>query len=244
MPLVAAVGDIHGNAVAFEAVLDEIREARPDIIALCGDFTFDGPEPDLVVDMVRDLEAQGALVLQGHADMLVADFDFRAARPDAPRYSTSLRAVAEWTHEVLGPERVGWLRQLPNERRLWIDDLLLLFCHASPGSSTRPLELHRTDIRPSELQTDARVICCGHTHIPGVRRAGGRTLINVGTVGVTLDGDPRASWALVDVTPRSVRVEIRRVQHDTEKVAGMFLARGLPGDRARVRALRSAGPQG
>ena len=69
---------------------------------------------------------------------------------------------------------LDWLRRLPSERRVWADGLLVLCCHASPGSQTAglPTDLDPTVTVERVTRTDARVIACGHTHIADVRELG------------------------------------------------------------------------
>ena len=88
-------------------------------------------------------------------------------------------------------------------------------------------------------RTDARLICCGHTHIPEVRDFGFKQIINGGSAGYVFDGDPTASWALIDVDGEDVRTEIKRTVFDTMAVSDALSARGLPGDIYRAATIRT-----
>ena len=66
-------------------------------------------------------------------------------------------------------------------------------------------------------------VFCGHTHEPFVRQVGDRLICNAGSVGFTLDGDPRASWVLMDG-----EVSIRRVEYDVERAVRMMEEAGYP----------------
>ena len=121
------------------------------------------------------------------------------------RARTPIRAAAEWAHDTLDDEQLAWLRRLPAERRVRIGDDLVLVTHASPGSQTQGFD---RDLDPSTVlerisRTDARVICCGHTHLPEVREFGWKVIVNDGSAGYVFDGDPTASWALVTIGERS-----------------------------------------
>jgi predicted phosphodiesterase len=141
----------------------------------------------------------------------------------------------------LGDERLDWLRRLPAERRLRVDEMLLLATHASPGSQTEgfdgALDPNITIERAS--RTDARVICCGHTHLPEVRDLGWKLIVNAGSTGYVFDGDPTASWALIDVDGEDVTAEIRRTEFDALAVSNALSARGLPGDVYRAATVRT-----
>lgn len=237
----AVLSDVHGNLAALSAVLGEIERARPDAVAVAGDLVFNGPEPAAVIERIRALEAVGTSIVQGNTDIAVADFDFAAAFPWMPDIPESFRAAAEWAHERLDDDALAWLRRLPAERRLLLDDSLVLVCHASPGSQTAGF---LADLDPAAVvemagRTDARIICCGHTHVPEVRDLGWKVIVNDGSCGYAFDGDPSASWALVEVEGDEVRAVIQRTAYDAGSVADAISARGLPGDVYRAATVRS-----
>jgi putative phosphoesterase len=239
---VAVLSDIHGNAVALEAVRKAIKKEKPDAILVAGDLVMNGPDPVAAIDAVRELEAAGALVVQGNTDIAAADFDYAAAFPWFPEGPPpSFVAAAEWAHDALDDERLDWLRRLPAERRLRIDDTLLLVCHASPGSQTAGFDadLDATVVLERITRTDARIICCGHTHLPEVRDFGWKQIVNDGSAGFVFDGDPTASWALVTLDGDEVTTEIRRTEFDALAVANAISARGLPGDVYRAATVRT-----
>jgi predicted phosphodiesterase len=239
---VAILSDVHGNLAALEAVRKAIKREKPDAVIVAGDHVMNGPDPAGVVDALREMEASGATIVQGNTDVAVADFDYGAAFPwYADGVPDTIVAAAEWAHDALGDDRVGWLRRLPCERRLMLDDTMVLACHASPGSQTQGFD---AQLDPSVMlerisRTDARVICCGHTHIPEVRDLGWKIIVNDGSAGYVFDGDPTASWALVEIDGEEVRSEIRRAEFDTMVVANAISARGLAGDVYRAATVRT-----
>jgi putative phosphoesterase len=239
---VAVLSDIHGNAAALDEVRKAIRREKPDAVIVAGDLVMNGPEPAAAIDGVRELEAEGAIVVQGNTDVAVADFDFSAAFPWlTDGVPDAFRAAAEWAHDELGDERLGWLRRLPSERRLTIEETMLLACHASPGSQTQGFDqaLDPSVILERVSRTDARVICCGHTHLPEVRDLGWKMIVNGGSAGYIFDGDPTASWALVVADGESLTAEIRRADFDIMAVSNAISARGLPGDVYRAATVRT-----
>jgi putative phosphoesterase len=239
---VAILSDVHGNAAALDEVRKAIRKERPEAVIVAGDLVFNGPEPSAAVDGVRELEAEGAIVVQGNTDVAVADFDYSAAFPWlTDGVPDTFRAAAEWAHDELGDERLAWLRRLPSERRLRLEDTMLLACHASPGSQTQGFDqaLDPSVILERASRTDARVICCGHTHLPEVRDLGWKMIVNDGAAGYIFDGDPTASWALVTVDGDDVTAEIRRTPFDALAVSNAISARGLPGDVYRAATVRT-----
>jgi len=75
MARIAVLSDIHGNPVALAAVRAVLKKERPDAVMICGDLVLNGPDPVGAVDAIRELEAEGALVVAGNTDIAVADFD-------------------------------------------------------------------------------------------------------------------------------------------------------------------------
>ncbi|CDK39853.1 phosphodiesterase, MJ0936 family protein [Halorubrum sp. AJ67] len=72
-------------------------------------------------------------------------------------------------------------------------------------------------------------IVLGHTHVQGVREAGGGFVCNPGSVGQPRDGDPRAGYAVLDTTTDGTdAVETRRVEYDIDRVAVAVREADLP----------------
>ena len=242
MVRIAAFSDPHGNLPALAAVHKAVDAARPDYVAICGDLAMNGPDPAGTIDLVRELERAGAFVICGNTDLAVTDGDYSAAFPwfsDGPPDSHVI--AAEWARDQLGDDRIAYLRHLPSERRLRLDGNLVLFCHASPGSLTDglPADLDPVVTIDRVSRTDASVIVCGHTHFPEVREIGWRTLVNDGSAGYVFDGDPTASWALIEIEDGHVKAEIQRTSYDAMAAANAVSVRGLPGDVYRAATIRT-----
>jgi predicted phosphodiesterase len=243
MTRLVVLSDMHGNALALEAVRKALRGEKPDLVAVAGDHALNGPDPAGTVDLLREMEADGAAIVSSNTDIAVADFDYAAAFPwMADGVPDTFRAAAEWANDALGDERVDWLRRLPAERRLRADDgTMILICHGSPGSQTsgfdQALDPSVTTERVS--RTDARVIACGHTHLPEIRDLGWKLIVNDGSAGYVFDGDPTASWARIDIADGNIEAEIRRTEYDALAVANAISARGLPGDVYRAATVRT-----
>lgn len=258
---IAVLSDVHGNVVAVEAVRKALKKEKPDVTLIAGDLVMNGPEPGATVDAIREMERDGAIVVQGNTDIAVADGDYAAAFPWMLESGVpeAIRAAAQWAHDALDDEQLAWLRRLPAERRVRIGDDLVLVTHASPGSQTQGFD---RDLDPSAVlerisRTDARVICCGHTHIPDVQEFGWKVVVNDGSAGYAFDGDPTASFALVTLDGASsaptdgeddeegegarttVTAEIRRADYDVLAVSNAISARGLAGDVYRAATVRT-----
>jgi putative phosphoesterase len=233
---VAVVSDIHGNLTAFEAVVDDIRRRAPDVVLQGGDLALMGAQPAEVVDRVRELGWQGVV---GNTDeVLWRPQEQRRQEDLAPKLTSLLRAIFEEyapaTRELLGEERIRWLEGLPAEQRL--DDLVLV--HATPGDLWRAPqpEASETDLSAAYRPLGARIAAYGHVHRPYTRRLERLAIANCGSVGMPWDGDPRASYLLIDDgQPRVVRVA-----YDLDRETEILRGSGYP-DVRRLAEMRRRG---
>ena len=235
---IAIVSDIHGNLTALEAVLADLRLTSPDLIFQGGDLAHAGASPAEVVDRIRELGWRGVL---GNTDEMLfrpeALEEFAKQAPKLQPLCATLRDMANTTREILGEQRLAWLRSLP----LVQSHGPLALVHASPESVWRSPLHEATD---EELESVYKPLgkafaVYGHIHRPYVRKVSGMTVANTGSVSLSYDGDRRASYFLLD----DGNPEIRRVEYDVEKEIQALTARGLPHADWVARILRSAGPQ-
>jgi Icc-related predicted phosphoesterase len=115
----AIVSDIHGNLTALEAVIADIQRRAVDRVVHGGDLALVGCQPAEVVDVVRELGWPGIV---GNSDELLWRPQERQVQDrNAPKLRELLRLLfdeyAPATRELLGDERVHWLRRLPSEHR-------------------------------------------------------------------------------------------------------------------------------
>jgi predicted phosphodiesterase len=234
------LSDIHGNLTALEAVLEDIRRLSPDLVLHGGDLADPGSNPIQVIDRIRDLGWQGVM---GNTDeMLVRpnsleEFASQSSAP--PALWSSIRRIAASTRSKLGDERLAWLDQLP----LVATKPGLGLVHALPGDCWRAPAAEATDADLESMygSLGQPIVVFGHTHLPSIRSLSGHPglLINSGGVGLPYDGDPRASYLLLDGSTAS----IRRVEYSVEKELQALSTCGLPGAEWTARMLQTSSPQ-
>jgi predicted phosphodiesterase len=232
---VAIISDVHGNFTALEAVMADLLKQKPDITFHGGDLATAGCNPAEVIDAIADAGWSGVL---GNTDeMLWDDRGLRAMETSAPKLKpllATLENFASTTRKMIGDRRLDWLHQLPAELRY--ESLVLL--HASPGNVWRaPMDTADDQAfidAYSSLNTSTVVYC--HIHRPFVRRVGEMTVCNCGSVGSPYDGDPRASYLLIEDDAPA----IRRVEYDVEKEVSRLLASDHP-NKEWIAELRRSG---
>jgi predicted phosphodiesterase len=231
---VAIVSDVHGNLTAFEAVLTDIQQRAPDLVLHGGDLALMGAQPAEVVDWVRELGWPGVV---GNTDEALWRAQEQVRQEElAPRLKNLLRLIfqeyAPATLELLGEDRVAWLRGLPSRHRL--EDLVLV--HAAPDDLWRAPMPDAQDEELAEVYgpLDAATAVYGHIHRPYTRMLSGLTVANSGSVGLSWDGDPRACYLLID----DGRPQLLRVAYDVEREAALLLGSGYPDARRLVEMRR------
>jgi predicted phosphodiesterase len=194
--LLALLYDIHGNLPALEAVLADASDV--DEFLLGGDYATFGAWPVETVERLRELDAEW---IRGNVDRWLIDSS------DVPEFMTQL---VERSREMIGAELSRELAALPESTVRGGT----LYCHASPVSDMDSFypEPHDTDAERL-LGVEARRVVFGHTHLAFQRRGpAGIELVNPGSVGMPLDGDHRAAYAVIEAD----RVQQRRVEYDWE----------------------------
>jgi len=210
---VAVLSDIHANLRALDAILGRVGEV--DGIWQLGDVVGYGPEPDEVVDRLRE---RGALGVCGNHDLAAIGGDL------IRDFNVDARAAMEWTRRTISPATRDWLAALP--ARLTVDGSSLV--HGSPRDPTWEYILTEAAARTNLALLSTPLGLFGHTHLPMayasapdstaageletltpqpgsiLALAGRRAMVNPGSVGQPRDGDPRASALVLDLAAGSI----------------------------------------
>jgi len=222
MPRILIVSDVHANPWALEAIE---REAGPvDGIFCVGDSVSYGPDPVAVLTWLR---RRNATVIQGNHDHAVAhDADPKAA----PAKRLLALAMRDWTRAQLPQAEREYLGSLPRRRSVEVAGNRFLLIHGSPAD-----ELFDYRMAPGAPQAlldavmaglDTNVVVLGHTHLPMLRRAAALQVVNPGSSGQPLDGDPRACYALWE----DGAFRLMRVAYDVRPLLDAIGRTGLPSE--------------
>lgn len=221
---IAVLSDIHGNLTALEAVISDIRDQSPDVVYHLGDLAASGYRPAEVLDRIQDLGWKGVL---GNTDeMLWRPELLRDLANRAPRLRPLLKVlfeeIAPCTARLIGSRRLAWLKELPPLQR--DGDMTLI--HASPADLWRAPLPNATDedLQLAFSSLASRIVLYGHVHHPFIRAIDCCTVANVGSVSISYDGDPRASYALID----DRKIQIRRIEYDIEGEIRGLIQSGFP----------------
>ncbi len=227
MSRLAIISDIHGNLPALEAVLADIQAQGLEEVYHLGDLVGYNPFPNETVALVAD---QGIPGITGNYDQavlaLVPDpigelLNAKITPMGKEIYAWTVRAVTAQTREFL-------LRQ-PRERSLAKGKWRLRLTHGSPRHIRDYVRPSWPEAMVADLlgEIDEDILLTGHTHIPVIRPVNGKWLLNPGSVGFPKDGNPLASYLILELAD-DVRATIRRVPYDIERTIAAIRAQGLP----------------
>lgn len=221
--ILGVISDVHANVLALEAAVAALRQRGVDNIICLGDLVGYGPSPNETIDMIR---AEGISCTLGAADERIA-FDFARARK--PRAGVADQ-ILEWTREVIEPRHVEFLRNLPVQRRMNTPAGRLRYFHGSAETPGERINLNQDPISLMQLLERNRcsILIAGGTHVPFYRQVGEGWVLNPGSVGLTLNGEPGADYAVLTIGEGSVDVSMDKVSYDYAAVAFDIIAWGLP----------------
>ncbi|GAC1437139.1 MAG: metallophosphoesterase family protein [Terriglobales bacterium] len=235
------LSDIHGNLGALEAC---IAAAPPhDIVVNLGDIVGYGASPNEVIERSREL---GKVFVRGNHDRAVCGLT------DVKDFNPIAGLAALWTREQLPPEKLDWLRSLP-QGPVQLEQLAdVQFVHGSPLNEDEYVMTTRDALASARAST-VPLTFFGHTHLQGAFLANGakgddfhppyksvgdtetcafllnsnlRYLVNPGSVGQPRDGDWRAAFAVFDSDARVVT--FCRVPYPLKDAQDRILAANLP----------------
>ncbi len=247
--LIALMTDLHANREAVEACLAHAQARKAERCIFLGDYVGYGADPEWVVEKVMEHVAKGGVAVLGNHDFAVGEHGDTLGAP--------AQAAMDWTRVQLGAEQRAFLSALPATH----EEEGRLFVHAEASAPKKWTYVKDSnDAARSIRGTTCRTTFCGHVHsgaiynmsemwqnmsdmwkltagfrpVPGVAvplLPSRRWLAVLGSVGQPRDGNPAASYAILDTT-RS-EVTYHRVPYDVETAAAKVVAAGLPEALAR-----------
>lgn len=231
----AIVSDIHGNLVAFQAVLQDIRmRGQVDRIWCLGDITGYGPEPKKCIETLRQFDH---ICIAGNHDWGAIE------KVNLDDFNSDAATACRWTGHQLSTAEIDYLGNMPST--ICEDNFTL--AHGSPREPLWEYLLSTYSAQASFDYFESEFCLVGHSHVPLVFESvatsgecsfrellmdiplsltGNRMIINPGSVGQPRDGDPRASYAIYDSNDKVIWHH--RVPYDIASTQQRMLDHGLP----------------
>jgi putative phosphoesterase len=230
---IGIISDLHANLEALNAFPGTYDE-----LWVLGDLVTYGPDPAAVVDAVRE---RTAVIVRGNHDNAVG-------AGEDPQCSAAFRDMAQatlaFTGTVLSREQKAWLGSLPLRAEREVGGARFFLCHAVPSD---PLFTYCSETSPrwdeEVAASPADIVLVGHTHLPFVRKAAGRLVVNPGSLGQPKNGQTHACYAVWE----DGRISLRSYEYPVEQTIRKVLAMPIPEEirRRLAHVLNSGGdPRG
>jgi len=229
---VAVVSDIHSNLVALHAALADAGVV--DAVWCLGDIVGYGPQPNECIELLR--QQPGLVCVAGNHDWAALE------KLPADEFNHDAQEAVLWTRRRLTPGNRTYLDGVPER------DAALGFTivHGSPRHPIWEYLVTPQKARDNFSEFSTAYCLVGHSHWPIMHVAEGdalpteeypewglpmelgerRRFINPGSVGQPRDGDPDASYIILD--PESMTVEYRRVAYSVKTTQSLMRKEGLP----------------
>ncbi len=212
MTRIAIIADVHGNLPALEAALDDIAGADVDETVVAGDLVGRGPQGSAVVARIREL---GVASIRGnHEDYLLS---FRRKEVPESWLDADEWACSRWMAAELSQRDIDFIDSLPFTMTASSDDGIRVV-HGSPSSYNEGLGpwLDEKQLQAHLDDVDEPMLVCAHTHRAAQWDYDDGQIVNVGSVGLPFNRDPRAQYAIFERAGTRWDVEFRQVPYDRE----------------------------
>jgi putative phosphoesterase len=241
---IAFFSDIHANVYALKRAIESAGENGAGNIYVAGDLISRGPHPEEVIALMREYKIPA---IRGNVERKLLKL-----RNDEKKLQNMIRVKKSklaWTALQLSSASWKYIESLPLEMNLRLNGVKALIVHGSPLSDRDYIypSITSSSLHSRMIRSTADILVCGHTHIPFIKVFGGLRVINCGAAGVSIDGDPRPSYALLEIKGKNnfhcriVRFEYQanNLVSDIERmkmpgVNGEIFLRGMKQDRERV----------
>lgn len=240
---VALISDLHGNALALDAVLKDIARVGVERTVCLGDTATLGPSPTEVLTRLRDLQIP---CIMGNHDAFLLEPELVKTYSQLPIIANAI----DWCRQELPPWATAFVRTFTSGMDLELGGgVTLKLFHGTPRSHMEDMLATTPPEALEEMLGDKRalVMAGGHTHIQMLRQYQGVLVVNAGSVGAPFKEFvdhkpptilPHAEYATVEGGAGGIQVTLRRVSVD--KNAMWQVARASPNPLAPMLAQQYA----
>ncbi len=227
---IAVLSDLHANAQALEAVMNDIIAQQCEHVFCLGDIALAGPQPVEVTEYVMS-QSTSWTVIQGNTDKMIAQYGPEVVEFLEAQYPVMANAMTSDV-SLLNDNHRAFLANLPPQLGFDIEGCNVLLVHGSPRANNEDIlpEMPIEVVEEIIEGTDAKLILCGHTHVPCAYQTNkGQTVVNVGSVGRPMTPEPKACYAIIDFSQGSFEIRHRFVTYDNRLAAQIMSQRGFVG---------------
>ncbi|ERI93870.1 phosphodiesterase family protein [Clostridiales bacterium oral taxon 876 str. F0540] len=224
----AVLSDIHGNGVALQYAIKDLKSLGISKVFILGDIVMKGPMPSQSLEMLRDEELEVIAWIKGNTDLWLEEISDDWV-PTTGR-EEELYSYYRYAKDNLKEEQIAFIKELPLEYSIAIDGIRILCVHGTPKSIVEAIDssVPEEEIKKAIEDVKEHVVLSGHSHTSFIGEVDDKKIFNVGSVGNALDGDNRISYGIMEFAEGKVNLINRRIDYPIDEIINIAIDNKFP----------------
>ncbi len=225
---VAVLSDIHGNGVALQYAINDLKSLGIKKIIILGDIIMKGPMPSQSLEMLKDKDLEIIAWIKGNTDLWLEEIT--DVWIPSTRREKELYLYYKYAKDNLKEEQIVFLKELPLECSINLNGISILCVHGTPQSIVEAIDSSVTEeeIKKAIKGVEEQVILSGHSHTSFIGEVDDRIIFNVGSIGNALDGDNRISYGVLDFVEGGINLVNRRISYPVSEIINIAIDNKFP----------------
>lgn len=224
---IAVLSDIHGNYIALQKCIDYALDKGVEIFIFLGDYVGELAYPQKTMEIIYSIkEKYNCFFIKGNKE----DYwlDYQANGEMGWNECDSTTGSLYYTYHNLIQKDLEFFRSLSHTAELKFDGFpAITICHGSPHKANEKLLPNNEKTLAIMEENVSSYILCGHSHVQGKIEHNGKIVLNTGAVGVSLHGDGKAQFMILEGSEQKWNYEFISLEYDVEKVVEDLYISGL-----------------
>lgn len=218
---VAVLSDIHGNAVALNYAIKDLKSLGINKIIILGDIVMKGPMPSESLELLRNSDLEIIAWVKGNTDLWFEEIT-DSFIPSTSR-EKELYTYYKYAKDNLDEDQLLFIKELPLECSITLNGVKALCVHGTPQSIVEAIDgsVSEEEMKRAVNGVNEQVILSGHSHTSFIGEVDNKKIFNVGSVGNSLDGDNRISYGVLDFTDNEMKLVNRRISYPLNEIIDM-----------------------
>ncbi|RII33473.1 metallophosphoesterase [Clostridium chromiireducens] len=225
---VAVLSDIHGNGIALEYAINDLKSLGIKKVIILGDIIMKGPMPLKSLEMLKDKDLEIIAWIKGNTDLWLEEIT--DVWIPSTRREYELNLYYKYAKDKLKEEQIVFLKELPLECSINLNGISILCVHGTPKSIVEALDssVSEEEIKKAIKGVEEQLILSGHSHTSFIGEVDGKMIFNVGSIGNSLDGDNRISYGVLDFVEGRVNLVNRRISYPVGEIIKIAIDNKFP----------------
>lgn len=224
---VAVLSDIHGNGVALQYAINDLKSLGIKKIIILGDIIMKGPMPSQSLEMLKDKDLEIITWIKGNTDLWLEEI--KDIIPSTKR-KKELYSYYKYAKDNLKEDQILFLKELPLQCSINLNGTSILCVHGTPQSIVEAIDssVPEEEIKKAIKGVKEQVILSGHSHTSFIGELDDKIIFNVGSIGNSLDGDNRISYGILDFVEDKVNLTNRRISYPADEIINIAIDNKFP----------------